>query len=83
MRKEALVARAALQRLQLVAEAESIRASARLPAMAASLVSSPRVRSALAGLALLVAGRGRFGALAGVAGGVLALFKLFRASRMP
>lgn len=59
LRKQMLVARSALQRLEVTAQVAALREDLRPPKLVATLARSSPARSALLGLALLVAGRGR------------------------
>lgn len=73
LRKQVLIARAGLQRLQFAAHAESAREGLRWPRLAASLAASPPARSALAGLLVLAGRRWR---ILRLAAGVLTAAKI-------
>jgi hypothetical protein len=75
-RRQVLVARASLQRLEVRHELGSLRESLRWPRLAASIGASSRGRSALFGLVLLAAGRRRLARLLGAAAAGLVLAKL-------
>jgi hypothetical protein len=67
LRKQVLVARSAMLRLQLEHDAAMMRESLRLPRLASAATGSPRAISALLALATLVAGRRRIGRWIGLA----------------
>jgi hypothetical protein len=78
LRKQVLVARVTLQRLEAAAAVGELRDSFRWPRAAAAIAGSTPGRSLLASLLLLVARRGGFARIAGVAGVALALIQLAR-----
>ena len=78
LRKQVLVARATLQRLEAAAAAGELRDSLRWPRAAVAIAGSAPGRSLLASLLLLMARRGRFVRIASVAGVALALIQLAR-----
>ena len=71
LRKDVLVARASLQRLQAGLEIAALRERVRWPRVASSIASSARGRSVLLGLLLMVAGRARARRLVRWTGGVV------------
>ncbi len=76
MRKEALVARASLQRVTIGHGVDTLRESLRVPRAAKAILASPQGRSAVLGLLLLLAGRGRVARLVRLAAGALAVVKI-------
>jgi len=78
LRKEVLVARVTLQRLEAAAAAGELRDSLRLPRAAAAIARSAPGRSLVASLLLLFARRGRFARVASAAGVALAVIQLAR-----
>ena len=81
-RKELLVARASLQRLQAANEIAALRERMQWSRSAGSLISSPGVRSLLVGVALLALRRSRFAGAARWAGIALTIVRIVR-SVMP
>jgi hypothetical protein len=75
LRKEVLVARAALQRLQVRREIEVIREDLRWPRALVAIAASRPARSALLGALVVLAGRGRLARLVGAAAAVTAIVK--------
>lgn len=76
LRKEVLVARAALQRHKIGHDLDLLREDLRWPRAVAAIASSPPVRSALFGVLLLVVGGGRLARLVRAAAGLVAIVKL-------
>ena len=67
LRKQVLVARSAMLRVQLAHDAEMIRESVRFPRLASAATGSPRAISALLGLVALLTGRRQIGRWIGLA----------------
>jgi len=78
LQKDLLVARGALQRLRILQEAAALGESFRGPKTLLAVAASTPVRTALFGLLLLVAGRGRVARGVSIAAVVIALAKLAR-----
>ena len=78
-RKELLLARSRLHRLELRRQAGALRESVLRPQTALAIVASAPVRPLLLGVLLLALGRGRLSRLASAAAGALALIQAARA----
>ncbi len=76
LRKEVLVARSALLRLKAASELAALRECLTLPRAALSIAASRPARSAVLGLVLWAAGRGKIARAVRIAAGVIALAKL-------
>lgn len=61
LRKQMLEARASVERLRIVQQADALRAEMHLPQVVRSLARSKRTRGALMSLVLVLAGGGRLG----------------------
>lgn len=83
LRREALVARASLQRVTVARDLEALRSSLRWPRAVASIGASPLARTLVVGAVTLVAGRGRVARLVRLAAAVLAAVKLAAALARP
>lgn len=79
LRKDVLVARAALQRLKIARDVEALRGSLRWPRTVAAVAASRPARSALMALLLLLGGPGRAVRLVGAAAGIVGVIKLWQA----
>jgi hypothetical protein len=79
-RKELLVARASLQRLQAANELAGLRERLQWSRSAGSLLSSPAVRSLLVAVALLAVRRSRFARFARWAGVALTVVRIVRST---
>jgi len=77
-RRELLVARGAVQRARAALEVGALRESLQWRRSAAGLATSPRARSALIGVALVLLGRGRAGRILRAATLAIAVFRLAR-----
>jgi hypothetical protein len=76
-RRELLVARSALQRLEVARDVQDLRAALSWPRAGLALATSPPVL----GLALGVIGRGGLGRIVRIAAAAFAVFRLARALR--
>ncbi len=76
LRKQVLLARSAMLRLKAVHEADAVRERLRWPRAVTAIAASSRGRSALFGLLMLLAGRGRLARLVGGAAAIVAVVKL-------
>jgi hypothetical protein len=76
LRKDLLVARAALQRLRVRRDTDALRESLRWPRAATAFATSPRGLSITFALLLAVAGRGRLARLVRAAATLVALARL-------
>ncbi len=79
-RKQLLVARASLQRLQAVRDADALRESLRWPRPVVGLATSPRALSIVGALLLLLLARRRIALAARWASVALAVLQIFRGS---
>lgn len=80
LRRQALAARASLQRLEVRSDVAALRESLRWPRAAAAIAASPRGRSALFGVLLFAAGSGRLARVVRIAAAALVVARL--AARM-